>query len=64
MERLILAASECDAANEIICVPESVNELFELPFIGFWNRTMTLIVLAVVLVIALLYFTVTMEYYY
>ena len=42
MEQLILAASECDAENEIICVPESVNELFELPFLGFWNRTMTL----------------------
>jgi F-type H+-transporting ATPase subunit a len=56
VEQLILAASECDAENEIICVPESVNELFELPFLGFWNRTMTLLVLVVIIVIALLYF--------
>ena len=56
MEQLILAASECDAENEIICVPESVNELFELPFLGFWNRTMSLLVLVVIIVIALLYF--------
>ena len=56
MEQLIIAASECDAENEIICVPASVNELFELPFLGFWNRTMTLIVLAALIVVALLYF--------
>ena len=56
MEQLILASSECDAENEIICVPESVNELFELPFLGFWNRTMSLLVLVVIIVIALLYF--------
>jgi len=56
VDGLSLASSACDAANEIICVPESVNELFELPFVGFWNRTMTLAVLAAVLVIALLYF--------
>ena len=56
MEQLILAASECDAENEIICVPESVNELFELPFLGFWNRTMSLLVLVVIIVLALLYF--------
>lgn len=53
---VILAASACDAENEIICVPESVNELFELPFLGFWNRTMTLAVLAALIVIAILYF--------
>ena len=56
MEQLILAASECDAENEIICVPESVNELFELPFLGVWNRTMSLLVLVVIIVLALLYF--------
>ena len=56
MEQLILAASECDAENEIICVPESVNELFELPFLGFWNRSMSLLVLVVIIVLALLYF--------
>lgn len=56
MEQLIFAASECDAEGEIICVPESVNELFELPFVGGLNRTILLIALAAVLVIALLYF--------
>ncbi len=56
MDELILAAGECDAENEIICVPESVNELFELPFIGAVNRTMILIFLAAAIVIALLYF--------
>lgn len=53
---LILAASECDPAEEIICVPASVNELFELPFIGGVNRTMILIGLAALIVIALLWF--------
>ncbi|HSF86865.1 MAG TPA: F0F1 ATP synthase subunit A [Acidimicrobiia bacterium] len=53
---LILAAGACDAENEIICVPESVNELFELPFLGFWNRTMSLAVLAALIVVAILYF--------
>jgi F-type H+-transporting ATPase subunit a len=53
---LILAASECNPAEEIICVPASVNELFELPFIGGVNRTMILIGLAALIVIALLWF--------
>ncbi len=53
---LILAASECDPVEEIICVPASVNELFELPFIGGVNRTMILIGLAALIVIALLWF--------
>jgi F-type H+-transporting ATPase subunit a len=53
---LILAASECDPAEEIICVPANVNELFELPFIGGVNRTMILIGLAALIVIALLWF--------
>lgn len=53
---LILASGECNAADEIICVPESVNELFENPFIGGVNRTMFLTFLAVAIVIALLYF--------
>lgn len=56
MDPLILAAGECDAANEIICVPSSVNELFELPFVGFFNRTMLLIFLAAAIVVAVLYF--------
>ncbi len=53
---LILAASECDPVAEIICVPASVNELFELPFVGGVNRTMILIGLAALIVIALLWF--------
>ena len=53
---LILASGECNAADEIICVPESVNELFENPFIGGVNRTMVLTLLAAFIVIGLLYF--------
>ena len=53
---LILAAGDCNAADEIICVPESVNELFENPFIGGVNRTMFLTLLVAAIVIGLLYF--------
>jgi F-type H+-transporting ATPase subunit a len=53
---LILASGECDAANEIICVPKSVNELFDNPFFHGFNRTMFLTILAALIVIALLYF--------
>ena len=53
---LILASGECNAADEIICVPESVNELFENPFLGGVNRTMVLTILAAAIVIGLLYF--------
>jgi F-type H+-transporting ATPase subunit a len=53
---LILAASECDPVTEIICVPTNVNELFELPFVGGVNRTMILIGLAAVIIVALLWF--------
>ena len=53
---LILASGECNTADEIICVPESVNELFENPFLHGVNRTMLLTVFAVVIVIALLHF--------
>ncbi|MET0831722.1 MAG: F0F1 ATP synthase subunit A [Acidimicrobiia bacterium] len=38
-----------------MCVPASVNELFELPFVGGVNRTMILIGLAALIVIALLW---------
>ena len=31
---LIFAASACDPEDQIICTPASVNELFELPFLG------------------------------
>lgn len=53
---LILASSACDTAGEIICVPQSVNELFEAPFIGGVNRTMILTILAALVVVGLLYF--------
>jgi len=53
---LILAAASCDPATDIICVPESVNELFELPFVGIFNRTMLLMLLAAAIVAAILYF--------
>ncbi len=58
MDQLILAVGECDAENEIICVPASINELFELPFVGPLNRTMILIFLAAAIAIALMYFGV------
>ena len=50
MEPLILAI-ECDPAKPILCVPPSVNELFETPTVfsigGFGvTRTMLLMVLA------------------
>ncbi len=53
---LILASGECNTADEIMCVPESVNELFENPFLGAINRTMLLTFLAAAIVIGLLYF--------
>ncbi|MEA2002722.1 MAG: F0F1 ATP synthase subunit A [Actinomycetota bacterium] len=53
---LILASGECNTADEIMCVPESVNELFENPFLGGINRTMLLTLLAAAVVIGLLYF--------
>ena len=56
----MIYAIECDTTEEIICTPESVNELFELPFvdIGFFsvNRTMILMLLAAIIVVALLFF--------
>ncbi len=56
MERLILAASACDPEEEIICTPDSVNDLFELPFIGGLNRTMWLTVFAAIVVVLFFYF--------
>jgi F-type H+-transporting ATPase subunit a len=58
---LILASGECNAADEIICVPASVNELFEQPFLGGVNRTMVLTVLAALIVIGLLYFGIVRQ---
>ena len=52
---LILAASECDPSDQIICTPASVNELFELPFKFGINRTILLNLLAAALVILFFY---------
>lgn len=52
---LILAAPSCDPEDQIICTPASVNELFELPFLGGINRTMILTVLAALLVVLFFY---------
>ncbi len=62
MESVILAASECDVSEEIICAPSNVLELFEfkdaLFSIGGFNftRTVFLIFLAMAIVLAILYF--------
>ena len=57
MDPLILALSECDYVNEPVCAPEDVTELFVLPNIfGQVNRTIILMFLAAIIVMALLYF--------
>jgi F-type H+-transporting ATPase subunit a len=62
VESVILAASECDVSEEIICAPEDVLELFffedALFTIGGFNftRTVFLIFLAMFIVLGLLYF--------
>ena len=58
MDPVILAIEECDFVNEPICSPEDVTELFVLPNIGNSpiNRTVILTVLAMLIVIAALYF--------
>ncbi len=61
MDPLILA-SECDVANEVICAPANVKELFEFHDAIFTiggvaiTRTMILMFLAAFIVIGLLYF--------
>lgn len=52
---LILAASECDPSDQIICTPSSVNDLFELPFLYGINRTIILNLLAAALVMLFFY---------
>jgi len=57
----MILAAECDVANEVICVPENVSELFEFPTLftigGFEvTRTEILMFLAAFVVVALLYF--------
>jgi F-type H+-transporting ATPase subunit a len=59
MEPLILAL-ECDESTSILCKPPNVNELFETPTIfsigGFGvTRTMVLMVLAALVVVAILW---------
>lgn len=60
MDQLVLAI-ECDPAKDVICKPEFVNELFETQVVfsvgGFdVNRTMLLMLLAGLGVLALLFF--------
>ncbi|MCP3995847.1 MAG: F0F1 ATP synthase subunit A [bacterium] len=52
---MILAAGACDPESEIICTPASVNQLFELPFLGGINRTIILTILAALLVVLFFY---------
>lgn len=58
----MILASECDVANEVICAPADVNELFEFtePWFSIgsfhFTRTVFLTFLAAFIVIALLYF--------
>lgn len=62
MEQLILAEGACDPANDIICRPENVTELFNNTDVIFSigpldvTRTVFLIFLAMVIVVALLFF--------
>lgn len=56
MDPLILALAECDYVNEPVCAPEDVTEMFVLPNIfGQVNRTIILMFLAAIIVIALVY---------
>lgn len=62
MEDLILATAECDPADEIICAPDNVLELFKFteplfsigPF--HFTRTVFLMFVATAIVVGLLYF--------
>lgn len=60
MDTVILAAEECDVANEVICAPSNVNLLFELPKwfdIGpfEFTRTSFLMFLAAAIVVGILW---------
>jgi F-type H+-transporting ATPase subunit a len=57
----MILASECDVANEVICAPANVNELFEFPTIftigGLeFGRTEILMVFAALVTVSMLYF--------
>lgn len=62
MDGLILATSTCDPAQEIICAPTEVNELFEFREAIFtvggfpFTRTVVLILAIALIVVALLFF--------
>ena len=62
MEQLILASGECDLTDSAVCAPEDVTELFEFRAVIFEvfgfpvTRTVVLIFLAALTVIALLFF--------
>lgn len=58
---MIMATSECDVVNEVICAPANVNELFEFPTIftigGLeFSRTHILMLLAAFVTVAILYY--------
>lgn len=57
----MILATECDVANEVICAPAVVNELFEFPAIftigGLeFSRTHILMLVAALVTVAILYF--------
>lgn len=53
----VILAFSCNAAEQPLCIPESILELFELPVLfGSVNRTMVYIGLAALLVMVALYF--------
>jgi len=57
----MILATECDVANEVICAPSNVTELFEFPAIftigGLeFSRTHILMLLAAFVAVAILYF--------
>ena len=57
----MILATECDVANEVICAPANVNELFEFPTIftigGLeFSRTHILMLLAAFVAVVILYF--------
>ena len=57
----MILATECDTANEVICAPANVNDLFEFDTwftVGglAFTRTTFLMLLAALIVVALLYF--------
>lgn len=62
MDHLILAAASCDPAEDIICAPSNVIELFEFDHAFFsiggfhFTRTVILTFIAMFIVLAMLYF--------